>query len=63
MKYGVYYMPTRHGKIFANLEPELVASFEKKREAYEHCSHMNTHGAIDELHNGYSVYLIKTGIK
>ena len=51
-KWGIYYMPNREGKFFANLKPELQATFEKQDEAIEA---LPSFVYMDELHSGYSI--------
>lgn len=54
--FGVYYVPNRNGKLFANLKSELVYAFNSQTEAIEYCNSINMGGALDELHIGYRVY-------
>jgi len=54
--FGVYYVPTRQGKIFANLKCELQSAFKSQDEAINHCFHANQGERLDELHIGYRVY-------
>ena len=54
--FGVYYVPSRQGKMFANLKSELQVAFKAQDEAIKYCSHANQGGTLDELHIGYRVY-------
>jgi hypothetical protein len=54
--FGVYYVPNRQGKMFANLKSELQAAFNSQDEAIKYCSHANQGEPLDELHIGYRVY-------
>jgi len=58
-KWGVYYIPNRNGRIFANLKPELVSHPMNNKDAHEFCKNVEMSGYIDELHIGYQVKLIK----
>ena len=55
LHWGVYYMPTKEGRIFAGLKPELVEEFDNKDDAFMMCEHYNQCGALDEMHYGYDV--------
>ena len=55
VKWGVFYKPTREGRLFAGLKNELEATFKTKDEAFAHCQHLNMAGSLDELHDGYIV--------
>ena len=57
--WGVYYVPTRQGKIFAGLKPELVYAYWSQDDANESCRVENMGGTLDELHYGYVVYAMK----
>lgn len=57
-KWGVYYMPTKEGRIFARIKPELVAKCNTKEEAFEMCEHYNQCGVLDELHSGYNIQAV-----
>jgi hypothetical protein len=54
--FGVYYVPNRQGKIFANLKCELQEAFHSQDEAINYCHHANEGQPLDELHLGYRVY-------
>lgn len=54
--WGVYYCPTKEGKLFAGLKPELQAAFESQLDAIALCDDLNIGGALDEMHTGYKVY-------
>lgn len=54
--YGVYYAPTREGKLCAGLKPELVYAFHRHEDAIKCCEEQNIGGVLDELHYGYVVY-------
>jgi hypothetical protein len=54
--FGVYYVPNRQGKMFANLKPELQAAFNSQDDAIKYCRHANQGEPLDELHIGYRVY-------
>lgn len=54
--YGVYYAPTREGKLFAGLKPELIGAFHRHEDAIKLCESENMAGVLDELHYGYVVY-------
>lgn len=56
--FGVYYVPNRQGKLFANLKSELLAAFDSQLDAIEFCDSANMGEPIDELHIGYRVYPI-----
>ena len=53
--WGVYYVPTKHGAIFAGLKWELQHITSTQSEAINLCTSMNEGGAIDEMHIGYRV--------
>jgi hypothetical protein len=57
--WGVYYVPSREGKIFAGLKPELVNAYWSQEDANENCRIENMGGTLDELHYGYVVYSMK----
>jgi hypothetical protein len=57
--FGVYYAPTKEGKLFAGLKHELQACFKNQLEAIKHQNHLNMSGNLDELHSGYVVYSLK----
>ena len=54
--FGVYYVPNRQGKIFANLKCELQEAFYSQDDAINYCDHANQGEPLDELHLGYRVY-------
>jgi hypothetical protein len=54
--YGVYYVPTREGKLFAGLKSELQDAFKSQDDAIAVCDSMNMCGWLDEMHIGYRVY-------
>ena len=54
--FGVYYVPNRQGKMFANLKYELQAAFNSQDDAIKYCRHANQGEPLDELHIGYRVY-------
>lgn len=54
--FGVYYVPNRQGKMFANLKYELQAAFNSQDDATKYCRHANQGEPLDELHIGYRVY-------
>lgn len=51
--WGVFYMPTKQGRIFANLKAELMAEFDSQDDALRAEQGFNMGGHIDELHYGY----------
>lgn len=55
VKWGVYYAPTKQGRIFLNLKDELIESFESQDRAIDFCDNCNMTGYLDELHKGYIV--------
>lgn len=57
--WGVYYAPTKQGKIFAGLKYELQNCFKNQIDAIKFQNHLNMAGDIDELHSGYVVYSLK----
>ena len=52
MNYEVYYAVTREAKIFANMEDELMATFENFKDAVYYA---NYECGLDEMHSGYVV--------
>ena len=54
--WGVYYVPNRQGKMFANLKSDLIYACHKQEDALSLCEYENKGGYIDELHLGYRVY-------
>jgi hypothetical protein len=54
--WAVCYVPTREGKLFANLKCETMQCFESQDDAIKYCNNINCGGYIDELHIGYRVY-------
>jgi hypothetical protein len=54
--YGVYYVPTKEGRLFAGIDRELIAVFDEQTQAISYCKSVNMGGKLDELHIGYSVY-------
>jgi hypothetical protein len=57
--WGVYYAPTKQGKLFAGLKYELQDCFKNERDALVFKNHLNMAGRIDELHSGYVVYSLQ----
>ena len=53
MNYGVYYVATREAKIFAGMQDELIATFEKFEDAIMLSNAEACH--LDEMHDGYVV--------
>jgi hypothetical protein len=54
--WGVYYVPSREGKIFAGLKSELQQAFVSQEDATKYCNHLSMCGGLDDLHTGYRVY-------
>jgi hypothetical protein len=54
--WGVYYVPSREGKIFAGLKSELQQAFVSQENAANYCNHLSMCGGLDDLHIGYRVY-------
>ena len=54
-KWGVYYIPTKEGRVFLNLKPELVQECDSKEDAFEVCENFNQCGILDEMHSGYDI--------
>lgn len=54
--WGVYYVPSREGKIFAGLKSELQQAFLSQIDAIKYCDHLSMCGGLDDLHIGYRVY-------
>tara|TARA_R100000935_G_scaffold47970_1_gene72244 strand:- start:47 stop:319 length:273 start_codon:yes stop_codon:yes gene_type:complete len=52
MNYEVYYEVTREARIFANMEDELMATFENFNDAVYYA---NSECGLDEMHSGYVV--------
>ena len=50
--WGIYYIPTKYGQMFANLKSELVAEFTTQNEAI---LAQPSFCYVDELHVGYSI--------
>jgi len=59
IKWGVYYIPTKQGRIFANMVEELVATLDTQDEAFEVCEAENMGGRLDEMHSCYEVRQIR----
>tara|TARA_R100000935_G_scaffold2113_1_gene6179 strand:+ start:5365 stop:5592 length:228 start_codon:yes stop_codon:yes gene_type:complete len=59
MNYEVYYAVTREAKIFANMEDELMATFEKFDDAMQYA---NSECGLDEMHTGYVVRPTRRGV-
>jgi len=57
--WGVYYAPTKEGKIFAGLKNELMGCFVNQIDAMKYQHELNQGGYLDELHYGYVVYSLK----
>lgn len=57
--YGVYYAPTKQGKLFAGLKNELQACFQNHLDAIKYQNHLNMAGSLDDLHYGYVIYPLK----
>jgi hypothetical protein len=53
--WGVYYIPNKEGRMYANLSAELISQFDDQERAIEFCDNCNMSGYLDELHSGYSV--------
>jgi len=57
MNYEVYYAVTREARIFANMEDELMATFETFKDAVYYA---NSECGLDEMHSGYVVRSTQT---
>ena len=57
--WGVYYAPTKEGKLFAGLKNELMDCFLNQNDAIDFQNNLNMAANIDELHFGYVVYSLK----
>lgn len=57
--WGVYYAPSKQGKLFANLKYELQDCFKNQLDAIKFQNHLNMCGVLDEMHIGYVVYSLK----
>jgi hypothetical protein len=54
--WGVYYAPTKEGKLFAGLKHELMACFKHQIDALKYQYELEQSGYLDELRSGYVVF-------